>query len=199
MNLPAEPSAANVPRSAEEGESASSLRRRRSLLPRFGLRGLLVFAICFCLFFAWIGRGFLRVRQEDAAIETILRSGGSLYTEGGGGIAGPPGALSEPSDLPFFERSGDLLLRSVGLRKRPAVAMVELRAEDAGDPAADEATAALALLREVRVVSLTGPAFNDASLRALDRLPRLEALHLVRTLATPEGLKKIAADRKSVV
>lgn len=184
------------PRTVAFDESPSDAPKGRRQLPRFGLRSLLVYATLFCLLLAWIGRGFYRVRQEDAAIETILRSGGSLYTGIDRGLYGAPGALSEPSALPLFERCGDLFFRSVGWRQRPAVATVELRILDANDPAADEATAALALLPEVRSVLLMGPSFDDDSLQALDRLPQLENLYLVRTSATANGLAKIAAPER---
>lgn len=136
------------------------------------------------------------MRQEDAAIETILRSGGSLYTETDGGIASPPGTLSEPSALPLFERGGDMLFRSIGWRKRAPVAVAELLNLEGDDPAADEAIEALARLPEIRIVSLAGPAFDDESLRGLDRLPRLQGLRLEETRATSAGLSTIGAPER---
>ena len=65
-------------RSSNEPVVPTTLKRRRSFLPRFGLRSLLILGVLFCLLFGWIGRNLYRVRQEDAAIEAILRAGGTL-------------------------------------------------------------------------------------------------------------------------
>ena len=60
-------------------EAALSFSKRRSRLPRFGLRSLFVVALLFCLLFAWIGRNLYRVRQEEAAIEALKQAGATIF------------------------------------------------------------------------------------------------------------------------
>ena len=56
---------------ATSRRSSSGARRRRRWLPRFGLRTLLVVAVLFCLCFAWIGKRYYELRQDEAAIEAL--------------------------------------------------------------------------------------------------------------------------------
>jgi hypothetical protein len=64
----------NEPRAASTASDDQPTPKRRSFLPRFGLRSLFVFAIVFCLFFGWIGRNAYRMRQEEAALEALERA-----------------------------------------------------------------------------------------------------------------------------
>jgi hypothetical protein len=173
-----------------ETEATDTTVTRRLRLPRFGLRALFVFAILFCLLFGWIGRNLYRMRQEDAAIETLKRAGASVYVRTGGGVGIHPDLpwlslwtpRADRDDLP------SLPARATGLAGPYPVRMVDLKSEHTDDPLQDEALAALATFPEIEFVHLEGAAFDDDSLAFAARLPKLISLILSRTKITGEGL-----------
>lgn len=181
-----EPRAAS-PASDEQPTTA----KRRSYLPRFGLRSLLIFAVVFCLFFAWIGRGLYRVRQEDAAIETLKRAEATIMVRTEAGIGIHPTLLrsSRWSQRADWDDLPSLPARATGLADPYPVFSVELKSEDPNDPRQKAALAALATFPAIEVVQLEGAAFDDESLALVAGLPKLSGLALSRTAATGAGLK----------
>jgi hypothetical protein len=195
MSVEADPPRTSAPSSQDDRPRSS--RRSRSFLPRFGLRALFVFAILFCFASAWMGRNYVRMQEEDAAIESLKRAGASIRFE-----QDPESwvSLSETDGLTLAERLTDQSLRSIGWRDRPAIAEVAVEGWDRSsfDTAPDlkAAVAALPMLQEIRVLTLRGNAFDDSSIEALGRLPQLESLCLDYTEITDEGLSKLAAPER---
>lgn len=164
--------------------------RRRSFLPRFGLRTALVFALLFCLLFGWVGRNLYRMRQEDAAIEALLRAGATVYR-----YVPPRSELNAFRESVVFEEERttvDLLSRAIGWSGRTRIDSIVLYGEEVGDPKFAAALANLWLFPEIRYVELHGPAFDDAAIAPLSGLKNLDSLHLARTRATGDGLAALA-------
>lgn len=164
-------------------------RRRRSLMPRFGLRSLFIFAILFCLFFGWFGRNYYHVRQQDAAIEALLRIDATVVLEGPIDSKTNMAPLaSDASGRSLASAATDAALRSVGWESRPAVVGVQMRAEGASTADVEQALIALPRLNKIRFVSLIGRDCGDAAFEPLGKLPHLEEVWLWDTKMTSEGL-----------
>lgn len=174
------------PPAAERPASpAGGFRRRRSFLPRFGLRSLFVFAVLFCLFFGWAGKHLYRMRQEQAAVEALKQADAKFSVMGGG--VGPWIGWVEAKPFEDYDSLGRLF----GWTARPALSLVELASVQADDRKAAEAIEALALFPEIDHVQLQGPAFDDASLLHLTSLTRLEEVSLLGTDVTGAGLVRL--------
>lgn len=170
-------------------------RPSRSFLPRFGLRSLFVFALLFCLTFGWLGRNFVRIREEDAAIEALRQAGARIY------IQTEEGWDYHPATPYFYQDSGRELLpsfasRLIGWSSDASVIRIEILSDDADEARLRRAVASLGLFPEVESLGLAGPLVDDASLQALSSLPRLESLALARTSVTAEGLARIPSPER---
>lgn len=172
--------------------AANASRRRRSLLPRFGLRTLFVLAIIFCLLSAWIGRHLVRVRQEEAAFDALLQVDATIRLA----FDGEQNEFTPTEKLFLHEAPGDswtyYVARSIGWAKRPQIEGVELYGDDAADSKMMAALDALSVLHEIEEVDLTGSAFDDQTIRRLDRVAGLERLSLAGTEVTSAGLAPLS-------
>lgn len=169
-----------------------SSRPRRSFMLRFGFRSLLIVAILFCATFAWVGRGMVRVRQEDAAIEAIQRAGTII-------LEPIPGSNEAVNLLDVEEpenRLSDQLLRAIGWTDRPAIKFVAIESWETDARARDAAVAALSILPEIRELSLVGVEFDDSTVAKLGRMPRLESITLAHTEISGEGLSKLRSPER---
>ena len=179
---------------AESSRGASLLRRLRAYLPSFRLRTLLIFAVVFCVLFGWIGRGVHRVREEDAAMESLLRAGATIWLIEDS--LNHPQLMGNTYDASFFDPKGERLARIVGWRKSPRIYSLSLNAPHPDDVTADDALAALLFFPDVEELSLSGEGFDDASIQELDILLRLKSLTLGYTRVTAEGLAAIPAPER---
>lgn len=161
----------------------ASSRRTHSFGPRFGLRGLLIFAIVFCLLFAWMGRNAYRMRQEEAALEALKRAGATVYLQG----AEYP---YERADAGWFG-DADTAGRLVGWTAGRKVEFVGLWSEDPDDPALANALAAVSAFPEIRKVELHGVGITDETLVALHRLAALDSILLSGTHVTGAGVSRL--------
>ena len=184
-------------RRRDEGGDASDAgakgtRRRRSLLPRFGLRTLFVLAIVFCLLAAWIGRNVARVRQEEAAIEALMQVDATVRLAVYGETNG-----FEPKTETFWQELPDhswtyYAARSIGWGERPQIRSVELYGDDDADAKMIAALDALSVLPEIEKVDLTGSAFDDDAIGRLTSVVALESLSLTDTEVTSAGLAPLS-------
>lgn len=165
-------------------------RKRRSFLPRFGLRSLLIFGLLFCLLFGFVGRNYVRMREKDAAVETLRQAGATIYVARGDGWDFHP-ATPFFSDDPGWELVPSYGLRLIGWSGDASVRRVELMTDQLDAETLDEALAAFRAFPEMEGVGLGGAVVDDASLQALSNLPNLKSLALARTSVTSEGLARL--------
>lgn len=170
--------------------------RARSLLPRFGLRSLFVVALLFCLVFGWIGRNLVQMRQEDAALEALLQADARVVLESDARYGDGDGR-STPKSLPSALRPqspDELIASAMGVTWRPSIERVVIEGRASDDPKIPPALAALAIFPEISSVKLQGPAFKDAAMAPLIRLPRLKRLSLSHTDVSEAGLASLARE-----
>ncbi|HEV7281679.1 MAG TPA: hypothetical protein VGN57_15865 [Pirellulaceae bacterium] len=175
---------------------SSTLSRRRSLLPRFGLRTALIFAVVFCLAMAWLGRNFARIREEDAAIETLKQAGATIYIRSGLDDIKPHPATPFQTKPPNWDSVPSFPMRLLGLSGPAEVTSVRFHDDQPKDESLDEALAALARFPELKSVELSGSSFTDASLDSLTPLKNLRELTLFSTSVTGDGLAQIASPER---
>ena len=183
--------------SSETSEARSSPKppsgSARSRWPRFGLRSLFVFAILFCLFFAWIGRNYMRIRDEEAAIETLKQAGAVILLQPRDGTNRHPVLSATPSPADHSgEAENDWYGRLFGWTERPKIWHVSLRSDDVEEEKWKAALAALAVLSEIESVNLSGSACDDSSLPPLTKIEGLRTVGLTEAAVTPDGLAALA-------
>jgi hypothetical protein len=174
--------------------SAADRSRRRRLL-RFGLRTALIVALVFCLLMGWIGRNFVQVRREDAAIEALKQAGATIYV---GSVEEYQRHPETPHQFepPNWDGVPSFGSRLIGWSGRAPVIYAYLTGDDPEDEKVRNALAALAQFPELEVIEFSGAAFTDESLDALTPLPNLHELALVATGVTGEGLARIASPER---
>lgn len=170
--------------------TSASRRTRRTLLPRFGLRTLLVFAILFCLLFGWIGRNAYRIRQQDAAIEALKRGHATIYT-GRGDVRVNHPATPRLFDPPNEESPPSFPMRLLGLAEPAEVTFVTMHDDLPKDEALDDALAALARFPTLEKIEFSGTAFTNESLRALAPLPNLQELSIFSSKISGEAIARL--------
>lgn len=185
----------NDPTLDADRPSPKRRRKRRAYLPRFGLRSLLLIAVVFCLFFAWIGRNCYRIRQEEASIETLKRAGATIRVKTEGGEKPHPATPPQFGDEAAHEDAlPTMLSRALGIAGPYPVSHVDLLSES-DDPPKKDVLAALAIFPEIESLRWWSPAFDDHSLIAIAHLPNLERLEIGRSSVSGEGLATLSESR----
>ncbi|HEV7279489.1 MAG TPA: hypothetical protein VGN57_04680 [Pirellulaceae bacterium] len=150
--------------------SKPSVKRRRSLIPRFRLRTLFVAAVLMSLLLGWYGRHVYRVRQERAAAEALRRVGAQLA-------------------MPTFEYAGVTLPADLYgwfpwfyMEEHTSVTL------DSADGATDADLAHANDLRDLSWLRLRGAEFTDEGLREGGDFRSLSYVSLQATSVTGAGL-----------
>jgi hypothetical protein len=165
--------------------------RRRSFLPRFGLRALFVFAVLFCLASAWVGRNIHRTRQADAAIETLGRAGAAYGMHGERSSGSAKEVQRVRDELIDRWEETTIVDRAIGRSFRPRIRGVVFDDRNAPESTMRAAIEGMTHLPEIEGVVLWGPFFDDATCDTLARLPNLESLRLRGTRITARGLLRL--------
>lgn len=160
-----------------------TLGPRRPISFRFGLRSLLIFAILFCFASAWVGRNYVRLQDEEAAIEALKQLSGTQFI-----FADEVDPQTKPKEASRSERIG----RIFGYASRPAIREMHLAADDPDDPKVDRALASLAQFPEIETLRLNGTAFDDDAMAMVAEVHGLRSLSLDKTVVTAKGLEALA-------
>jgi hypothetical protein len=153
----------------------------RWLTPRFSLRTFLLFVLILSVALGWLGKLYLRTRQQRAIIAQIKEAGGSVSYQ-------PPGA-------DFYQPTpprGPLLLRQLVGDE----AFAEVRAVQFGRRAnvTDESLFVLLQLPDLCRVAVGGNRFTEEGVAHLAQLPKLRELDISNV--TADGLRQLAAARE---
>ena len=149
---------------------------------RYSLRSFLIAVVVASLPLGWLAKTINRVRQQRAAIETIVASGAQYrfdyqVSAGSRPSAQPPGPW--------------ILRRFIGDDAFAYVTYVVWM--DSSKAPTDGDIAALAQLPNLEWVTLFGPRVSDVSVRRLSALPNLQTLVLDGTSISNVGLASLAA------
>lgn len=167
---------------------ASPSRRRRSLLPRFRLPAAFVFAILFCFFFAWVRSNYVRMCEEEAAVEALLQVDAGIEFQWSPDLRIPVAEEPDLRDRSFLKR----LSRTLNLTPPPRIARVILRSDDPNDPKLLPALAGLRMFPDLWRVELHGSGFDDRTMAELAKIDSLTSLQLDRTRITGNGVALLA-------
>lgn len=163
------------PAEIEPTSDTSPRRRRTRFLPRFGLRGLFVFALVFCLACAWAGRNYLALQREDAAIEALKATGARLHFDAERKLAHPATADATASlEIAEWNSTSNRILRTLGIWNPPPVRSIDFMGSQ---PPEDKALASLTTFPRLQRVGLAGDRLTGKSLAYLadhDELTSLE-------------------------
>ena len=170
--------------------TAGATVRGRSWLPRFGLRTALIVALVFCLLMGWVGRNAYRVRQEDAAIETLRQAGATIYIRSGDEVDYHP-ATPYSLEPPKWESLPSFPMRLLGLSGPAEVTSVRIHDDLPKGESLDAALTALALFPDVETIEFSGTAFDDKSLDSLTPLENLRELSVYSTKITGDRLARV--------
>jgi hypothetical protein len=136
---------------------------------------------------AWLGRNFVRLREEEAAIETLKQAGATIYIRSGDGVQNHP-ATPYFAEEPDWDRVPSFTSRILGWSGRAPVRQVDLSPGDSDPEQFERALATLAQFPELEALGLGGPEVTDATLKSLPELPGLKTLALTESSVTAQGL-----------